>query len=1514
MTAIATAFTAYDMQTLHGQSFQDYCSVNSSDEDRGSDYSLSDIEDGLSSTSAVTKWPTDIPVVVNKKAYNLPNHANHGQPAHRKLCRAPILTNVWQRQVSMNTSRRRNSSQRHSAHRLPAQQTLKFGVQQIAHLFENISNKEKVVAPTTCTTMKTMNIPNKQSMKVVKLASSPGQTKLPVINSPVNRKQSLSRIRIQFPSPSHIDIIRDRSQSYSGVLDSPRSRCSSVLSTNSLKIDSDAADSNVSEEGGSHKSVKQWKHYKRAMEAYRKSAQRAKAKAAAANQEPGSTKVDSPLHSHSIFERGSIYDLWDNKSHSSTPTVEDEGMNTDLCSDFGSSRHSDEYPIWNGNSPVSPSIRDWNYSVEDTDHLSLDYRTLMASNKPKNGWMLVQNAVTHRGVKNEYRKSMEPDSITDIDALMMEFDEKVSSKDDDDECNEKTSFDLTQNKTNSPSLSPVSPEKIVWPEYEKLVKAKFEVCQHPNSSFKMRLAALEKKGVKSMCSFEQDMNEMDSDKSRTSSTTDTDMLNSNLRDKSIIRKRNLSLSNSYLNQRQASDMCGETKTFSQHRHYHTVASPARLSKLLRKQAKQRILSPLSSPKCSAQIKTEARPFNRRTASLGDPCNASLDENITLINDEDENLFYTEDVFPLPSPASLKDTSSSINEFNFPSPPPEFTNTFNDEVVPGSHSQCEIDTALVNKDAAEIENNVNGVKAFFNIGCNDVDSITSSTYINCTDVGQNPVILRKNKTDSSINASSNLSPQSINSKRASWLYSNIQSSSFENIPTNNDSSAASNGATTYMNVTHQSRKDTKVLPQLEVAVPKIVVTRSPKPDQRKLNLNLKKKSSLYSAMAISEGRVYQNSDLSPNEYSCITTPGSESEGDYVNYESFYKKLPPKSKSASCSPEGQRKHTDYEELDPAKILPKNVSKLELDIDGYFSSLGRKKLSPRHLPKFLQSPTLSRFTSRKKSCAGQQPTNATISSNQPLMVNSNTNTNNSSEVSSVTSSLGCMSVELSPSTSHCSSSIASSGQIFTSVNSIPNTKSSMFEPSVFAPYYASLPRHFRKKKKKVKRAQEISVPLTECLTNPSATFQLKLEKVYQAPSQKLDLISAFINKEPIQSVGVGEVDVQIPRKQPVTKSYSTSNIFSGMTKVLKLNRLKTRAAVHQQQQSSYNQQPAAPVHVEIKPQIEDGKKAKKGKKKKGKLTKADISMPSGFKHVGHVGWDPNKGFDTNNMDPDVKELFNNAGVTEDDMHDKEKAQFIYDFIEKRGGIDAVKQEQKQRGAPPPPPQRGTGGGPPPPPPQRGGPPPPPRKDASRSQPPPPHRSQGPPPPPPDRGNRQAQTPQPPRGREPPVLGGRMSHPPPPPRAPESIPPPPPPSASYAPPPPPSMPSNVPPPPPPPPPSSSAPPPPPPATGMGRGALLQQIRQGTGLKSASEPVKTTNRPAATGRDALLDDIRKGGIGGLKSVSHEQNDKPVASPPPEEGLAGALARALQKRENAIHSDSESDSDNEDFDDEEWSD
>jgi len=42
---------------------------------------------------------------------------------------------------------------------------------------------------------------------------------------------------------------------------------------------------------------------------------------------------------------------------------------------------------------------------------------------------------------------------------------------------------------------------------------------------------------------------------------------------------------------------------------------------------------------------------------------------------------------------------------------------------------------------------------------------------------------------------------------------------------------------------------------------------------------------------------------------------------------------------------------------------------------------------------------------------------------------------------------------------------------------------------------------------------------------------------------------------------------------------------------------------------------------------------------------------------------------IDPDTRQFFQEAGVTEKDMQDKEKRKFIYDFIEKQGGMEAVR-----------------------------------------------------------------------------------------------------------------------------------------------------------------------------------------------------------------------------------------------------
>ncbi|KAL4659400.1 neural Wiskott-Aldrich syndrome protein-like [Arapaima gigas] len=313
---------------------------------------------------------------------------------------------------------------------------------------------------------------------------------------------------------------------------------------------------------------------------------------------------------------------------------------------------------------------------------------------------------------------------------------------------------------------------------------------------------------------------------------------------------------------------------------------------------------------------------------------------------------------------------------------------------------------------------------------------------------------------------------------------------------------------------------------------------------------------------------------------------------------------------------------------------------------------------------------------------------------------------------------------------------------------------------------------------------------------------------------------------------------------------------------------------------------------------KKNTKGKRKK--LTKADIGTPSNFQHIGHVGWDPNTGFDLNNLDPDLKKLFDLCGISEAQLKDKETSKVIYDFIEKKGGVEAVKNELRRQ-APPPPPSRG---GPPPPPPHTSGPPPPPPSRGRGIPPPPPHLrapTAAPPPPPPSRPGIGAPPPPPSRGPLPP--------PPPPSHASiaPAAPPPPPPSlgAGYG---------VPPPPPPPPPPPSGLLPPPDMDDGEsqgGRGALLEQIRGGAQLKK----VEQNNKPASgTGRGALLDQIRQGIQ--LKNVSETPEPAPP-TPAPSAGIVGALMEVMQKRSKAIHSsdeDDDDDEDDEDDDDEEWED
>ncbi|KAK8788254.1 hypothetical protein V5799_021972 [Amblyomma americanum] len=322
----------------------------------------------------------------------------------------------------------------------------------------------------------------------------------------------------------------------------------------------------------------------------------------------------------------------------------------------------------------------------------------------------------------------------------------------------------------------------------------------------------------------------------------------------------------------------------------------------------------------------------------------------------------------------------------------------------------------------------------------------------------------------------------------------------------------------------------------------------------------------------------------------------------------------------------------------------------------------------------------------------------------------------------------------------------------------------------------------------------------------------------------------------------------------------------------------------------------HCNKKSSKTSNKKAKKPKEQR-RYTKADISNPTDFKHIQHVGWDPDKGFDLENYvdSQELSTLFEMAMVTEKDLKEPGTRQFIYDFIAKNGGAEMIKGSAGKTGsaapaAPPAVPSREHTGGPPSRPPPHPHAPPPPNGAVPRAVPPPPPVRTG-------------QTRAPPT----PLSNGRARSA----ASPQAAPPPPPP-----PPPPPSMGGGGVPPPPPPAPAQAA-------NGIGgggapgrggqdaRGALLEQIRKGKALNHVDPETESTHSTHSNpdGRDALLDQIREGVT--LKSVP--DSARTSQSETKLEGLAGALARALQERARACMPDDTDSSDSSESD-EEWDD
>ena len=314
--------------------------------------------------------------------------------------------------------------------------------------------------------------------------------------------------------------------------------------------------------------------------------------------------------------------------------------------------------------------------------------------------------------------------------------------------------------------------------------------------------------------------------------------------------------------------------------------------------------------------------------------------------------------------------------------------------------------------------------------------------------------------------------------------------------------------------------------------------------------------------------------------------------------------------------------------------------------------------------------------------------------------------------------------------------------------------------------------------------------------------------------------------------------------------------------------------------------------KPRPQDGKK-----KKKGKLRKEDISLPTNFQHISHVGWDPNKGFDLENVDPKLKQFFSKAGVSERELQDKDTRDFIYDFIDKHGGIEAALLEvDKKNNAPAPPPRQSSMARPPPPSKIQATPPNQATAEAPRRS-----HHQAPPPPPPPPSNKNAAPPAPVTAPAPTPPAPPPPPPPPPPAPPaptDAIP-----RAPALPPPAPTFTK----------PAPAAPPPPPllPPVDDTRHNLMEEIRKGAGgLRHVTETEKV--RPTMDSRDELMDQIRSGVT--LKKVELDNKSEGNSSTEMPSGIAGMLQKALRDRTTALCLSSSDEENDADDDDDEWDD
>mmetsp|Transcript_1414 Transcript_1414/g.1999 ORF Transcript_1414/g.1999 Transcript_1414/m.1999 type:complete len:448 (+) Transcript_1414:53-1396(+) len=95
------------------------------------------------------------------------------------------------------------------------------------------------------------------------------------------------------------------------------------------------------------------------------------------------------------------------------------------------------------------------------------------------------------------------------------------------------------------------------------------------------------------------------------------------------------------------------------------------------------------------------------------------------------------------------------------------------------------------------------------------------------------------------------------------------------------------------------------------------------------------------------------------------------------------------------------------------------------------------------------------------------------------------------------------------------------------------------------------------------------------------------------------------------------------------------------------------------------------------------------KEKKREISVGRPTDFKHVSHIGYDPDKGFDVNSIPDSWKKIFKTAGISKKSLKNKQMAQIIFQTIQ-----TSMNPDDLQEGSPSPPISQASAQSAPPPP----------------------------------------------------------------------------------------------------------------------------------------------------------------------------------------------------------------------------